>query len=79
MTKEAEKKKLFKANSGIWKVIMILIAALLTFAGPTYAMYVLVKVKLSYPYVSVLGFLLFFVGVVMFLYLFKKGSVPEKV
>jgi len=78
MTKEAEKKTFFKADSRIWRIIMFLLAALLTFAGPTYAMYVLVKVGFSYPYVSVLGFALFFVGIIMFLYLFRKGSITEK-
>jgi hypothetical protein len=58
--------------------LLILLAALLTYGGPTYAMYILVRMGVSYPSISALGFSLFLVGIILFLYLFRKGSGTEK-
>ena len=60
-------------ESKFWRVFLILGAALMIFAGPTYVPYVLADVlKLNYIASIIIGFALFIVGVFTMIYLIKK-------
>jgi hypothetical protein len=63
-------------SSPFLRTLLIVLAVLLIFAGPTYAVYVLLHVlKLSYLKSMGGGFVLFIVGFVLLLYLIKKGVI----
>lgn len=71
--KESRKTAKFDVSSRFWKVFLILLAAFLTFAGPTYVVYVLVH-TLEINYIASMGsgFALFAVGLVLIWYLIKN-------
>jgi uncharacterized membrane protein HdeD (DUF308 family) len=59
--------------SMFWRVFLILGAALMIFAGPTYVPYVLNDaLKLNYIASIVIGFALFIVGIFTMIYLIRK-------
>jgi len=63
-------------SSQFLRTLLIVLAVLLIFAGPTYAVYVLLHVlKLSYLKSMGGGFVLFIVGFVLLLYLIRKGII----
>jgi len=60
-------------TSGFWRTLLIIFAALLTFAGPTYVVYAFNSVlKIDYAISIVSGFVLFIVGLVMLVFLIRK-------
>jgi len=60
-------------SSKFWKTILTVLAAFLTFAGPTYMVYVLVKILEIDYFVSITsGLVLFIAGLVLIWYLIKK-------
>jgi len=76
MTEEKQKSKIsakFDLTSKFWKVFLTLLAAVLTFAGPTYIVYVLLDIlKIDYAVSMVSGFVLFLAGLVLIWYLIKN-------
>lgn len=62
--------------SGFRRTLLIIFAALLTFAGPTYVVYVFNNVlKIDYAISIVSGFVLFIVGLAIIWYLIKQKVV----
>lgn len=61
------------ASARVGKILLTLVAAVLMFGGPTYFIYVLRNV-LPFPYLEILGIVLFFIG----LYVFLQVYVEEK-
>jgi hypothetical protein len=63
-------------KSKFWKTFLTLLVALLTFAGPTYMVYMLVHV-LNVDYVSsmISGGILFIAGLILLWYLVKNKIV----
>lgn len=60
-------------SSNFWKAFLTLLAALLTFAGPTYVVLVLLNVlEINYAVSMVTGFILFIAGLALIWYLIKK-------
>jgi hypothetical protein len=63
-------------TSGFWRTLLIIFAALLTFAGPTYVVYAFNSVlKINYAISIVSGFVLFIVGLTIIWYLIKQKVV----
>jgi hypothetical protein len=75
MTEKKEKSKSTRLdlNSKFWKTFLVILAVLLTFAGPTYIVYVVFLKFLDMDYIvsMVSGFALFIVGLVLIWYLIK--------
>jgi uncharacterized protein YybS (DUF2232 family) len=64
-------------SSRFWKTSLTLLAALLTFAGPTYVVLVLFNVlEINYAVSMVTGFILFIAGLALIWYLIKKKIIP---
>jgi hypothetical protein len=62
--------------SGFRRTLLIIFAALLTFAGPTYVVYAFNSVlKIDYAISIVSGFVLFIVGLAIIWYLIKQKVV----
>jgi cytochrome c oxidase assembly factor CtaG len=60
-------------NSKFWKTFLAILAAFLTFAGPTYIIYVLLNVfEMNYFVSMASGFALFIVGLVLTWYLIRR-------
>jgi hypothetical protein len=76
MTEKKEKSKSTRLdlNSKFWKTLLVVLAAFLTFAGPTYMVYVvfLKILKMNYIVSMASGFVLFMVGLVLLWYLVKR-------
>lgn len=63
-------------TSGFWRTLLIVFAALLTFAGPTYVVYAFNSVlKIDYAISIVSGFVLFIIGLTIIWYLIKQKVV----
>ncbi len=63
----------FDLSSKFMRVFLVLVAALLVFAGPTYVPYVLTEVlKVSQAASMVFGFALLIVGLALIWYLIRK-------
>ena len=75
MNENREKKTSLKWDIGsrFWKAILIILAAILTFAGPTYMVYVLSNVlEINYVASMLSGLGLFIAGLAVIRYLIKK-------
>jgi hypothetical protein len=76
MTEKKEKSKSTRLdlNSKFWKTFLVILAVFLTFAGPTYVVYVvfLKILKMDYAVSIASGFALFIVGLVLIWYLIKR-------
>lgn len=76
MTEKKQKSKSTRLdlNSKFWKTFFIVLAVFLTFAGPTYIVYVvfLKILKMDYAVSMASGFALFIVGLVLMWYLIKR-------
>jgi hypothetical protein len=59
-------------ESKFMRVFLIIIGALLIFAGPTYVPYILNSIGLDYIASLVIGIALFAVGIIIIVYLAKK-------
>ena len=65
----------FAADSKFMRVLLIIVTALLIFAGPTYVPYVLTSVNVSSAAATIAGFALFIVGLFSMLFLVRKKIV----
>jgi len=72
--KEQSRSTRLNLNSKFWKTFLVILAAFLTFAGPTYVVYaVFLKIlKMDYAVSMASGFALFIVGLVLIWYLIKR-------
>jgi hypothetical protein len=71
--KEARK---FDLSSKFWRTLLLVLAAFLVFAGPTYVVYVLsIILEINYAISMVSGFALFIVGLALIWYLIRKGAI----
>jgi len=60
-------------SSKFWKTLLTVFAAFLTFAGPTYVVYVLINIlKIEYFLSMISGIVLFIIGLVLIWYLIKN-------
>ncbi|MGC9346062.1 MAG: hypothetical protein ACP5ER_04645 [Candidatus Bathyarchaeales archaeon] len=60
-------------SSRFWKTFLVVLAAFLTFAGPTYMIYVFINIlKIDYAISMASGFVLFIVGLALIWYLIKN-------
>jgi len=60
-------------SSRFWKIFLVVLVAFLTFAGPTYIVYLLQNVlEINYAVSMVSGFVLLIAGLVLIWYLVKK-------
>lgn len=60
-------------SSKFWKTSLTVLAAFLTFAGPTYVVYVLINIlKIDYFLSMISGIVLFMIGLVLIWYLIKN-------
>jgi hypothetical protein len=66
----------FAADSKFMRVLLIIVTALLIFAGPTYVPYVLSSIlNVSSAAATIAGFSLFIVGLFLMLFLVRKKIV----
>jgi hypothetical protein len=66
----------FNLNSKTWRTFLIVLAALLTFAGPTYVVYLLYNVlEIGYAVSIFSGLVLLVAGLMLILYLVKKNII----
>jgi hypothetical protein len=73
MNEENQEPKARMFESKFWRTALIIIAVLLVFAGPTYLVHVLIiNLGINYWASIVAGFLVFVVGVLLLVYLFRK-------
>jgi len=74
MTEEQhEGKSGSRMDSVFWKALLVVMAAFLTFVGPTYFVYAAVHaLNLDFTISMVSGFALFAVGFALIIYLIKK-------
>jgi hypothetical protein len=76
MTEKKEKSKSSRLdlNSKFWKIFLVILAAFLTFAGPTYIVYVvfLKILNIDYAVSMAFGFALFIAGLLLIWYLIKR-------
>ena len=60
-------------SSKFWRTVLVIAAALLVFAGPTYVPYLLANhLKVNYVASVILGLVLFLAGLVLIWYLARK-------
>lgn len=70
---KAGEKKTFSLNSKFWKTVLISLAAMLIFAGPTYMVLIFWRaLDLNYALSMVAGLLLFLIGMGLLAFLIKK-------
>ncbi|MDH5460034.1 MAG: hypothetical protein OEY95_01055 [Candidatus Bathyarchaeota archaeon] len=76
MAEEKEKSKTsvrLDLRSKFWKTFLVVLAAFLTFAGPTYVVYIFLNIlKISYAVSMGFGTILFITGLVLIWYLIKN-------
>jgi hypothetical protein len=70
---ESKKPSRINLQSNFWKTALVVLAALLTFAGPTYVVYVFINVlDINYVVSMVSGLVLFVIGLVIIRYLIRN-------
>ena len=63
----------FGVSSKFWRIFLVIVAALLIFAGPTYVPYLLSDIlKVNYAASIVSGVVLLMIGLVLMWYLIRK-------
>jgi hypothetical protein len=73
MTEENQEQKASMFESKFWRTTLIIIAVLLVFVGPTYMVHILIiNLGVNYWVSMAAGFLVFIVGVLLLVYLFRK-------
>ena len=73
MTEKNEDVQVSGIESKFMKVVLTIVAVFLIFVGPTYIPYLLADIlKVNYIASIVVGALLFIVGLVMLVYLYRK-------
>jgi len=71
--KKGETSARLNSSSKFWKTLLTVLAAFLTFAGPTYIVYVLMNIlKIDYFVSMTSGIVLFVAGLVLIWYLIRK-------
>jgi len=61
------------SSSRFWKTFLVILAAFLTFVGPTYMVYLFLSIlNLSYVFSMVSGLILFVAGLALIWYLIKR-------
>ena len=71
--KKGETSARLDLSSKFWKTLLTVLAAFLTFAGPTYMVYVLMNMlKIDYFVSMTSGIVLFVAGLVLIWYLIRK-------
>ena len=65
----------FDLDSKFWRTFLLIAAALLIFAGPTYVPYALNLAGVNFVVSTVLGFTLLVVGLVLLWYLIRRRVV----
>ena len=71
--KKAETSARLDLSSKFWKTLLTVLAAFLTFAGPTYVVYMLMNIlKIGYFVSMISGIVLFIAGLVLIWFLIKK-------
>jgi hypothetical protein len=64
---------MFDLNSKFMRAFLILVAAFLVFAGPTYVPYVLADIlKINQAACMIFGFILLIIGLALMVYLIRK-------
>lgn len=64
------------SDSKLMKTFLVILAAFLTFAGPTFVVYALLNMlKMDYTISMASGFILFIVGLILIWYLIRKQTV----
>ena len=58
----------------VWKTVLVLLAAFLMFAGPSYVVYLVREIGVSPPYSFVFGFVLLILGIAITYRLIKSGE-----
>jgi len=75
---DEERSRGLLSGSELRRTLLIVLAAILTFAGPTYTVYLMVNVlKVDYIISMSLGLALFVVGIALIFYLIKNRIVSE--
>jgi len=70
---ESKKTSRIDLQSNFWKTVLVVLAALLTFAGPTYVVYIFISVlDINYVVSMVSGLVLFVIGLVIIRYLIRN-------
>ena len=60
-------------SSKFWKAFLVILAAFLTFVGPTYMVYLFLSIlNLSYVFSMISGLILFVAGLALIWYLIKR-------
>jgi len=73
---EAKNPSRLDLNSKFWRTLLVVLAALLTFAGPTYMVYVLINIlQIDYAISMVSGLVLFVLGLVLIRYLIRNKAI----
>jgi formate/nitrite transporter FocA (FNT family) len=73
MTENSENVQVSGLDSKFMKVLLIIVAGLLIFVGPTYIPYLLSDIlKVDYIASIIVGALLFILGLAMLIYLYRK-------
>jgi len=63
-------------SSKFWKTLLTVLAAFLTFVGPTYVVYVFIRIlKIDYFLSMISGIVLFIIGLVLIWYLIRNKIV----
>jgi len=64
------------SDSKLMKTFLVILAAFLTFAGPTFIVYALLNMlKMDYTISMASGFILFIVGLILIWYLIRKQTI----
>jgi len=64
-----------ETRTRIWKTFLTLIAAFLIFAGPTYVVFLIQEIGVSYAYSVIFGVILLILGLVIVFMLVKAGEI----
>jgi hypothetical protein len=63
----------FDLTSKFWKIVMVMVAVILIFIGPTYVSYVLSDIlKIDYVASAVTGLILFILGFALIIFLARR-------
>ncbi len=75
---EEERSGRLLSGSELRRTLLIVLAAILTFAGPTYTVYLMVNIlQVDYIISMGLGLTLFVLGIALILYLIKNRVISE--
>ena len=73
MTEDNQENRTGMLESKFFRTTLIIVAALLVFAGPTYMIHVLIiNLGVNYWVSMITGFAVFIVGLLLLIYLFRK-------